>query len=304
MNIDPTGTGDGMFSFSPQITWDNLHNVARFWGGCHGTGGGPEHLYLGTYTDSTNSWPSVPVNAAEVVNTITHAYFSATIDQQTGDVYTSEPFWDLSHVWKYSWATQSWSNPLPSSSIWGAHCAALTVVYHPGLYGTHGGLVLGSNSGIWTIDLRATTPAWTLILDRTQQVNAMPDFPAGIYDYKTQCVYVGGSTGFWQIAASAGAGTPVQVTAPTISPQGGQRIVTSSGNPSNNMLVMDQSGNAVEFNGSTWSSFTTNAPAGLLSTTNNWYAAGAVPAYGVIIFPRGELSPTPKTSLTMYVWKR
>ena len=306
MNADPTGTGDGMFSYSPQLTWDTLHNVGRFFGGCHGAGGGPQRLFVGTYTDATNSWPAAAMGFGITVDTITHAYYAGTVDQQTGDFYGAAPFKDVQNVRKFSYATQSWSAPFPTN-VDLRSVQSVAVVYHPGLYGGQGGIIHAGNSGIWTINPRLGSPVWNIILDRRNPVDAMGTFPSGIYDYKTQCAYVGSETNVWKIPAHSGAGAaPTTIPQPSMgfNASSSNVILMCSGNPANNMVCMDRAGNAQEFNGSTWSSFAANVPAALLNATNQWWAAGAVPVYGGIIFPKGELSPTPKTSLTMHLWKR
>jgi hypothetical protein len=311
LDIDPTRSGDGMFSYSPHIEWDSARGRMLFLGAVHGSSANVQRFFLGTYFESANAWnPATPSTMPIPAGTTgAHTYYGWTLDQETGDVYATAAFYDTANVRRHRHATDSWDSPLPSNSVWGAHCAAVALVYHPSLYGGDGGLLVGSNAGIWSLNLRASSPTWTLILDRTGPLTAMGDFPAGIYDPKTGAAYIGGgnaTTNLWQVPASSGAGMAVLVPYPAqeIDPGGNGCVISASGDPANSLVLLNRAGAVSQFDGASWSSVSTTVPSALLSTTDHWWGAGAVAAYGCIVFPKGTRTPTSRTSTTMHLWKR
>jgi hypothetical protein len=311
LNIDPVNSGDGMFSYSPHIEWDNEHGRMMFLGGVHGDPANVQRFFLGRYLESTNEWnPMLPSTMPVQSGTGGgHTYYGWTLDQETGDVYGTAAFYDTANVRRYRYATDTWDNPLPSNTVWGEHCAAVALVYHPGLYGNVGGLLVGSNAGIWSLNLRDASPTWTVILDRTRPLTAMGDFPVGVYDPKTRAAYLGGgnaTTSLWRIQASEGAGTPSPVAYPSqdIDPSGNGCVITASGNPANSLVLLDRTGAVSEFNGTSWSPVSATVPRALLDTTDDWWSAGAVAAHGCIVFPKGTRTPSSATSTTMHLWKR
>jgi hypothetical protein len=315
LNCDPNGSGDSMFSFSPQMTVDTTNNVLHFWGGVHGAPSSMQRMHHGFYTESSNSWatvstpPSLPSGTGGA-----HAYYGGTVDQQTGDFYGCAPFYGVATTYKRTRSTGLWSTPLPAVPDDASSATCATLVYHPGLYGGQGGLIHASQRGVWTLNLRAGSPSWTRIISTFP---AMAQFQAGVYDYKTAAAYVGGADGdggnLYRINAHAGAGSATTVAQPAmgLNTSSGTRILVAAGNPANNMVVLDRSGNAEQWNGTSWSSFASGHPAASYASGDapGWSAGGAWPravaADGFIVFSRGvRVGGAPRTSTTMDIWKR
>jgi hypothetical protein len=311
LNCDPNGSNDGMHSFSPQMTVDPVNGRMLFWGGVHGLDPNIQRMHLGVYTATTNAWtgPSTPPTLPSSTGGV-HAYYAGTVDQQTGDFYGVAPFLGVQTIYKRSFSTGLWSTTaVPACTLAGNRtCAAL--VYHPGLYGGQGGLVHGSQFGIATLNLRAGTPVWTTI---NSTFPSMAQFQAGVYDYKTAAVYIGGADddggNLYRINAHSGVGVATVVPLPSmgLSTSSGTRILVASGNPANNMVVLDRSGNAEQWNGTSWSSFASGHPSASYASGDapGWSAGGAWPEYGCVVFSRGvRTGGLPRTSLTMDIWKR
>jgi hypothetical protein len=306
--LDPFNVGDPMTSYSPKCAWDPGRSLLRFGGGVHGgVVSAPRH-YIGTYTDSSNAWtPTTPINIVSTSSTTpSHEYYAFDTDHTNGNVYALTPFIGINSMRVYNNTTGTWSNPYPTNTHFGANTPCAAVVYHPGLYGGTGGVLVASNRGIWSLDPRAGSPVWNIILDRTNEVNAMLEFPAGVYDPFTSSAYMGDTGGMWRVqtGGTGNRGTASQIAQPPISVGPSSHVtgvlIACGSNP---MVVMHKSSGSVsQYNGTSWSTVSTSVPPALLGAFDNHWAAGGCTTYGCTIFIKAA-NPT-QMSTTMHIWKR
>lgn len=302
--LDPAGTGDGWLSQSPRGEWDSLHDIARTWGGNHGDSLTKQRAWISGYVDASNTFITPIAISGGLSAQNTHGFYCGpAIDQQTGDVYGTLAYINNSDVRRYSYATGVWDTPFPSNTIVNQHCSGIAVAYHPGLYGGLGGIVIGSVDGIWSSRLpRSGSVGWNIILDRTNPVDAMDDFPVCAYNRKDACLYIGGGGGsgirnLWKIPASSGAGTALAVTYPSAitlyewTSSSNAHALVAAGNAANDMVAIGGDGTIWQYNAvaDSWSLMSATVPTQLTngSTANKWWNLISCPKYGCIIAMQG-----------------
>jgi hypothetical protein len=321
LNCDAGGSGNSMFSYSPKMTWNSVDKTLDFMGGAHGNAGTYQRFWLGLYGAPANTWnpnnPPIAVAHGVTANPC-HAYFAHTVDTQTGHFYCVNPFLDTGTFNRYRPSTGTWDQPLPVKPGRTAQCAA--VEYHPGLYGGQGGLCYGNDAGIWSINLRNIAGGWTLIVDRTNQIDAMGSgaFSVACYSTKDNAVYMGGGGGIrtlWKVPASAGAGSGSQIAAcpvdlGTWDDNATTAAAYGSGNSANDMVAITGLGTAYSYNasGNSWTSLGSVVPGSITGAPNREFAFGAIPEYGCIACAvsthSGPFGGGLTTTTSMFFWKR
>ena len=299
LNSSWTDGGDSFLSFAPHGEWDSLHNRLVFVGGTHSTVSAPagNKMRQFDYDDVLNTWTRndtvIPLPGD---GNWDHGYYHLAVNPATGDLYRK--IYGSDFCIKRLWNAGAWTgiaaNPLDDWNL-----AIGSLVWHPGLYGGEGGLILGAYEGF--ASWRPSTNVWTILRQVSNTMGTSSNHNA-VYNRADQCAYFFNEGFAWKVTA---AGVVSAVAAPPVTPttaniNSGGCVYSSTGTNRMVMLTSAVNGKAIyEYN------HVTNAWANIGTypfSYSNSFTGFTCDTYGCLVFIMTTSSNTIGT--TAYVWKR